>query len=394
MRVLYCNPSFWEYRLPFYAELNRLLDGNFHVIYSTKRYQAGHTDLLGKIKRTLGDNAHPWDSEWLYDSHTRAFGRFTEGKPHTSFPFGLWKRISRIRPDVLITEGFMQWTPIVQLYALTHRIPVFMGYEKTPWTERNNSRMKNLKRQWQDRAFTGYFVNGSETRKYLESIGVASSKIHIGGMSADSSGLRSDIARLDAQSRAAFKARFCPEGRGLVYLFSGRVEELKGAPHLVRAWMKHTALHPDDALVLIGMGDKFDELKADYGHCPRLFLEGRVPYDEVHKYYAAADVFILPTLLDNWSLVVPEAMACSLPVATSIYNGCHPELIKEGENGTVFDPLQEESLLRALDYFHHVDLRAHGARSAEIEREWSTERCAQRVFQCLERYAPPSGKPS
>ena len=47
MRVLYCNPSFWEYRLPFYAELNRLLDGNFHVIYSTKRYQARHTDLLG-----------------------------------------------------------------------------------------------------------------------------------------------------------------------------------------------------------------------------------------------------------------------------------------------------------------------------------------------------------
>ena len=142
------------------------------------------------------------------------------------------------------------------------------------------------------------------------------------------------------------------------------------------------------------MGDKFDELKADYGQCPRLFLEGRVPYDEVHKYYAAADVFILPTLLDNWSLVVPEAMACSLPVATSIYNGCHPELIIEGENGTVFDPLREESLLRALDYFHHVNLRAHGARSAEIEREWSTERCAQRVFQCLERYAPKAGKPS
>lgn len=383
MKVLYCNPSFWEYRLPFYAELNRLLQGNFHVIYSTRRYQAGHTDLLTKIKQTLGDNAHPWDSEWLYDSHTHAFGRFTEGHPHTSFPLGLWQRISRIRPDALITEGFMQWTPIVQLYAQTHRIPVYVGYEKTPWTERNNSRLKTLKRRWQDRWITGYFVNGSETRKYLESIGIASPKIHIGGMSADSRGLRQDIARLSESERTAFKARFCKHGDGLVYLFSGRVEDLKGAPHLVRAWMKHTERHPHDALVLIGMGDRYDELKARYGQCPSLFLEGRVPYDDVHRYYAAADVFILPTLLDNWSLVIPEAMACSLPVATSIYNGCHPELIQEGQNGTVFDPLREDSLLKALDYFHHADLRAHGLRSAEIEKDWSTECCARRVFDCL-----------
>ena len=163
------------------------------------------------------------------------------------------------------------------------------------------------------------------------------------------------------------------------------VEDLKGAPHLVRAWMKHTGKHPHDALVLIGMGNRYDELKARYGQCKTLFLEGRVPYDDVHRYYAAADVFILPTLLDNWSLVIPEAMACSLPVATSIYNGCHPELIREGENGTVFDPLREDSLTRALDYFHHADLRAHGSRSAEIEKEWSTECCARRVFDCLTR---------
>lgn len=29
MKVLYCNPSFWEYRLPFYVELNRLFNGDF-----------------------------------------------------------------------------------------------------------------------------------------------------------------------------------------------------------------------------------------------------------------------------------------------------------------------------------------------------------------------------
>ena len=50
MRVVYCNPSFWEYRLPFYAELNRLFGGEFHVVYSTKRYQGAHADLLPRIR--------------------------------------------------------------------------------------------------------------------------------------------------------------------------------------------------------------------------------------------------------------------------------------------------------------------------------------------------------
>ena len=35
----------------------------------------------------------------------------------------------------------------------------------------------------------------------------------------------------------------------------------------------------------------------------------------------AADVFVIATLEDDWSLVVPEAMACGLPILSSLYNG-------------------------------------------------------------------------
>lgn len=34
---------------------------------------------------------------------------------------------------------------------------------------------------------------------------------------------------------------------------------------------------------------------------------GRMEYDNIYKYYAIADVFLMPTLEDNWCLVVPEA---------------------------------------------------------------------------------------
>ena len=58
MKVLYCNPSFWEYRLPFYVELNRLFKGDFHVVYSAKRFGHGHIKLLNRIKEELGKNDH------------------------------------------------------------------------------------------------------------------------------------------------------------------------------------------------------------------------------------------------------------------------------------------------------------------------------------------------
>lgn len=48
MKVLYCNPIFLDYRLPFYKRLNELFDGNFYVMYSTTRYKMRHNEHLLK----------------------------------------------------------------------------------------------------------------------------------------------------------------------------------------------------------------------------------------------------------------------------------------------------------------------------------------------------------
>lgn len=380
MKVLYCNPSFWEYRLPFYVELNRLFKGDFHVVYSTKRFGHGHIKLLNRIKEELGKNAHPYDNEFMYDVKTHSFHGFTEGGKQIPMPFGLWKYIMKVKPDVLITEGFFQWTPLVQLYGLIHHIPVFIGYERTLHTERNNSKFKTWIRKIQNKFIKGYLVNGTETKKYLESIGVASEKIHIGGMSADSEGLRKAIEAFPEEKKKVFKDRFL-KGNGILYLFTGKMIERKGILPLLAAWMKHIETYPNDNLLVVGDGELFDVCKRKYEGVTSIHLEGGVPYDDIYKYYAIADVYFLPTIEDNWSLVVPEAMACGLPVATSVYNGCHVELIHEGENGITFDTYKQESLIKALAYFHQHDLKAMGQKSIEIEKNFSTKNCARREYE-------------
>ena len=103
-------------------------------------------------------------------------------------------------------------------------------------------------------------------------------------------------------------------------------------------------------------------------------------------YYAAADVFIIPTLEDNWSLVVPEAMACGLPILCSRYNGCWPELVKEGVNGWVFDPFDINDMLRVFRAASDAgdQLKKMGDRSHEIVEAHSPENAARSILSACE----------
>ena len=55
------------------------------------------------------------------------------------------------------------------------------------------------------------------------------------------------------------------------------------------------------------------------------------PVDDVLPYYAAADVYVHPTIYDTCSLVVLEAAACGLPVVTTRCNGA-AELFHDGDD--------------------------------------------------------------
>lgn len=383
MKVLYCNPSFWEYRLPFYVELNRLFNGNFHVVYSTKRYFGAHINMLPKIKNVLGENAHPYENEWMYVRETHSMKIKDETYHAIPLSLGLLNIIRKIKPDVLITEGFFQWTPFVQLYGWFFRVPVFVGYERTLYTERHNSIFKTFLRKLQDKSIAGYLVNGTETKKYLLSLGISEEKIFVGGMSADSTGLRVSIKKWPIEEKQSFKSKYISSNNGLIFLFTGQMILRKGVNYLLNAWVKHTQLYPDDKLVLVGGGVFLEKWKEQYSKYSSIIFEGTVAYDEIYKYYAIADVYILPTIEDNWSLVVPEAMACGLPVATSIYNGCHVELIQDGENGFVFDTFNQESITNVLAKFHHMDLKIMGDKSILIEKNFNTEACAKREYEAI-----------
>lgn len=383
MIVLYANPVFSDYRLPFYKKLNELFDGDFYVMYSPMRYKMdGLEKTLDKIPSLLKGFSYEYNGEKVIKIR-KPFNRDFDAFYRFPFLKGFLNSLRKVKPDAIITEGFFQWTPMVILYSIIHRIPVYLSYERTAHTERFAPKFKIWHRKITDKFVKGYFANGTETKKYLESLGVKPEKIHIGGMNADSEGLRSGIASISNTQRKEIRDSLRVSDSGIVYLYSGQFILRKGIIYLLEAWRKHIQIHPEDHLILIGNGELFHDYKNRFNDSSSIHFMGRIPYDEVYRYYAISDVFVIPTLEDNWCLVVPEAMSCGMPVACSKYNGGAIDLIKEGENGTIFDPLNPSSMLAALDFFHGKDLKVMGAKSIQLEQPYNTFNSAERVYKSI-----------
>ena len=134
-----------------------------------------------------------------------------------------------------------------------------------------------------------------------------------------------------------------------VFLYVGRLIRLKGLQELLQAWSRFRQTEgPKGTLLLVGDGPERGPLEsmARELQLSNVLFTGAIPYEDTALYYSLADIFVMPSLEDKWSLVVPEAMSCGLPILCSIYNGCWPELVREGENGWVFDPQKPEELAR------------------------------------------------
>ncbi|MGH7902824.1 MAG: glycosyltransferase family 4 protein [Candidatus Dormibacteraceae bacterium] len=64
--------------------------------------------------------------------------------------------------------------------------------------------------------------------------------------------------------------------------------------------------------------------------------------------YRSADVFVLPTLADCFSIAALEAMACGVPVITSRVGGI-PEIVDDGATGALLEPGDGAALRQAMD---------------------------------------------
>ena len=85
--------------------------------------------------------------------------------------------------------------------------------------------------------------------------------------------------------------------------------------------------------ILIGDGPYLDKLKEKY---PKVNYVGKIPNAHLREWYAAADVFVFPSLFDTFGVVMIESMACGTPVVA--YNVTGPKtIVKDNINGYLIE---------------------------------------------------------
>lgn len=196
-----------------------------------------------------------------------------------------------------------------------------------------------------------------------------------------------DLTRFDPRHRA----RFAPAARAeagvaadaRVALFVGSGFERKGLATAIDA-MAGTSRPL--VLLVVGRGDR-----APYeAQAGRLGLGGRLRWlgarPDVERWYAAADVVVLPTRYEPFGNVHLEALASGVPVVTSRVAG-GAEVVTEGVTGAVVDPGDAEAVARALDRMAEAPRQAmeaaaraaaapftYAAQVAGFERVWRAGR--------------------
>jgi PEP-CTERM/exosortase A-associated glycosyltransferase len=178
---------------------------------------------------------------------------------------------------------------------------------------------------------------------------------------------------------------------GDVIGFIGSFYDYEGLDDLIAAMPALVARRPEAQLLLVGGGPMEAALRAQAAAslvADRIRFVGRVPHQEVERYYSLVDVLAYPRKkMRLTDLVTPlkplEAMAQGRLVAASDVGG-HRELIRDGDTGTLFaadDPAAiAESLATLLSDRAGWDARRARARAfVEQERNW---------FSNISRYEP------
>ena len=154
------------------------------------------------------------------------------------------------------------------------------------------------------------------------------------------------------------------------FLFLNSITPRKGLACLIRAVAALDAARRQRLIVrIVGDGAErpaLEHLAADLGVADRFEFTGAVSWRAVGDAYAAADVFVAPSLHDYRSLVGFEAIACGLPVIASVHDGAAAEVVIPGENGFIIGPRDTVAFAAALAWF--VDRPAERARMAAASR--------------------------
>jgi phosphatidylinositol alpha-1,6-mannosyltransferase len=157
---------------------------------------------------------------------------------------------------------------------------------------------------------------------------------------------------------------------------------------------------PDAALLIVGDGPQrssLEALAASLGIALDVVFAGAHPWTELPPYFAAGDIFCMPTRtrkggleVEGLGIVYLEASATGLPVVAGDSGGA-PDTVRDGETGYVVDGRSAEAIAARVSELlldRELATRMGAAGRAWVEKAWRWDDLAGRLQELLH---PPNG---
>ncbi len=352
MKIAFITNLCPMYRLKPFQRLAELHDVDFYFYCRPENTDTSHLEIVRGIKRFQ----YLTTPQILMRLLSRNYGvliKCTNGRYITILSFLIAK---------LMRKKFILWHT----------------FWYTPQTLFRRLSMPILRWIW--RYSDAIVVYGEQGKNYLESLGVKSEKIFIAWQAVDNE-LFSKTPLLEELDAIRRRYNLMNNNKRIV-LFVGRLIEAKGVSYLIKAVGK---LQDDNVcLVLIGDGPlrMYLEKGCLENGLKNVIFIGKVLNSDLYKYYALADVFVLPSITtkdfkEPWGLVVNEAMNQGAPVVVTDAVGAGVGgLVQDGVNGFVVPERDSRSLSVALRKILYDDaLRKTMSENArQIIKGWTYER--------------------
>lgn len=214
-----------------------------------------------------------------------------------------------------------------------------------------------------------------------------------------------------AEDLAAFEERHGIAADDVVFTVVARMDPIKSHDVAIRALARLRRASPRARLVLVGGGgfsggrqglgmstsndwrDALETLATTLGIRDRVTFTGGIPDDDLDVAITRARAVILPSAIEGFGLAPVEGWLCGKPAIVSRGAGV-AELVRDGENGYLFPPGDDEALADAMarladDEAHAHELGEEGRRTA---RACHLRRGADDVWRILEQArAAPRG---
>lgn len=267
--------------------------------------------------------------------------------------------LDQVNPDVLVIGGWSTVEALTMLGWARERGRYAIVMSESTAADARRVRWREAVKRRIVRQFDAALVGGTPQRQYIESLGMPADHVFTGYDVVDNQWFSSGADEARTAARHHRSKLNLPQH---YFLASSRFIAKKNLGRLLAAYSEYRSIAGAEAwhFVLLGDGQLREELEAQ---ARQLRLQGSVhfggfqQYDVLPTYYGLAGAFVHVSTVEQWGLVVNEAMAAGLPIIVSKNCGCAKDLVKDGENGFSVDPYDVGEIAMRL---HMIAADGHG----------------------------------